>query len=57
MAPPNRGRSHLDLSSPDRLRSHSLEERRMRNPNIAKKFNRLLRVYDENDDRKQLGHI
>ena len=38
-------------SSPSRTRAHSLEERRIRNPNIAKKFSRLLRVYNDEDRR------
>lgn len=54
-APPPtlRGRSQR---SPDRLRSRSLDERRIRNPHIAKKFSRLLRVYEENPS-KQFGVI
>jgi hypothetical protein len=51
--PPSRGRSQ---HSPDRLRSRSLDERRIRNPHIAKKFSRLLRVYEENPS-KQFGVI
>ena len=37
--------------SPSRARARSLEERRIRNPNIAKKFSRLLRVYNDEDRR------
>jgi hypothetical protein len=32
--------------SPSRNRARSLDERRIRNPGLAQKFNRLLRVYD-----------
>ena len=38
-------------ASPSRARAHSLEERRIRNPNIARKFSRLLRVYNDEDRR------
>ena len=37
--------------TPSRERSHSLEERHIRNPNIARKFSRLLRVYNDEDRR------
>jgi len=41
-----------DMMSPqDRLRSRSLEERRIRNPNIAKKWSRLLRVYEQDGNK------
>lgn len=43
--PPRRGR--LLTKSPGRQRARSLEERRPRNPSIARKFSRMLRVYDE----------
>ena len=36
--------------SPSRNRSRSVDERRTtRNPSLARKFNRLLRVYDHDD--------
>jgi hypothetical protein len=57
--PPSRGRSQKDeghSGSADRLRSRSLDERRIRNPHIAKKFSRLLRVYEDNPS-KQFGII
>ena len=38
------GRGEMDGS-----RSRSLEERRVRNPNIARKFSRMLRVYGDDD--------
>eukprot|EP00977_Amphora_coffeiformis_P006280 scaffold1351_cov176-Amphora_coffeaeformis.AAC.14 len=38
-------------ASPSRARAHSLEERRIRNPNIARKFSRFLRVYNDEDRR------
>lgn len=38
--------------SPDRERARSLEEPRIRNPNIARKFNRLLRVYDTDNSQR-----
>jgi hypothetical protein len=52
--PPAGGRASRASRSPGRSRARSLEERRIRNPSIAKKFNRLLRVYDDNDE---LGYI
>eukprot|EP00522_Entomoneis_paludosa_P008128 CAMPEP_0172454030 /NCGR_PEP_ID=MMETSP1065-20121228/11135_1 /TAXON_ID=265537 /ORGANISM="Amphiprora paludosa, Strain CCMP125" /LENGTH=1520 /DNA_ID=CAMNT_0013206289 /DNA_START=261 /DNA_END=4823 /DNA_ORIENTATION=+ len=50
-APPPRGRKNLKAS--ESSRSRSLEERRVRNPNIARKFSRMLRVYGDDDN----GHI
>lgn len=49
VAPPSRsrGRRGSRSLSPSRGRARSLEEKRIRNPNIAKKFSRLLRVYDD----------
>jgi hypothetical protein len=36
--------------SPSRGRARSLDERRIRNPSLARKFNRLLRVYDRDSE-------
>ena len=47
--PPVRSRGRRSSKSPSRLRARSLEERRIRNPGIARKFGRLLRVYDDDD--------
>lgn len=55
--PSGRSRHTRDSRSPNRNRAHSLEERRIRNPNIAKKFSRLLRVYDEPEKHQQVGYI
>jgi hypothetical protein len=41
------GRSRQSSESPARSRARSLDERRIRNPSIARKYNRLLRVYDQ----------
>ncbi|KAL7581360.1 hypothetical protein ACA910_021955 [Epithemia clementina (nom. ined.)] len=43
----NRGRSGQEKS--EASRSRSLEERRVRNPNIARKFSRMLRVYGDEE--------
>ena len=43
----NRGRS--DQEKMETNRSRSLEERRVRNPNIARKFSRMLKVYGEDE--------
>lgn len=51
------GRRSRDSRSPSRDRARSLEERRIRNPTIAKKFSRLLRVYDEKGETNQVGNI
>jgi hypothetical protein len=48
--PASRGRRR-GVSPSHAARSRSLEERRIRNPNIAKKFSRLLRVYNDEDRR------
>jgi hypothetical protein len=46
-----RGRESTSQSaSPGRGRAKSLDERRIRNPSIARKFSRLLRVYDIEKD-------
>ena len=50
--PPARGRRLRRASkSPSRARARSLEDGRVRNPNIARKFTRLLRVYDDKEGR------
>lgn len=46
LPPPLQNRGRRYGSTQDRERSRSLEDSRSRNPNIAKKFSRLLRVYD-----------
>lgn len=47
--PPSRGRRNSKGNkSPGR--SRSLEERRVRNPNIARKFSRMLRVYNDDEN-------
>jgi len=54
----SRGRRRVPSSQPgDRERAHSLEDvrRRGRSPNLAKKFSRLLRVYDS--DKKSRAYI
>ena len=63
-APGNRdGRSgqrrHSRASkSPSRDRARSLEERRTRNPTIAKKFSRLMRLYDDGgQNANEAGYI
>jgi hypothetical protein len=50
---PPRGRNRFGAKPPSRERAQSLEERRTRNPTIAKKFSRLMRLYDDDD----VGHI
>ena len=51
--PPSRSisRGRRRNGSPSRDRARSLEERRIRNPNIARKFSRLLRVYNDEERR------
>jgi hypothetical protein len=51
IAPPanSRGRNRRGAKSPSRERAQSLEERRTRNPTIAKKFSRLMRLYDDEE--------
>ena len=51
----NRGRRSASKSrSPVRGRAKSLDDRRIRNPSIARKFSRLLRVYDTEKDTAQI---
>ena len=53
--PPSRGRRAS--KSPSRDRARSLEERRIRNPNIARKFGKLLRVYGDDGGDRQRAHV
>lgn len=52
----DRGRRRSESKSPSRDRARSLDERRIRNPSIARKFSRLIRVYDQ-DRRAQKAQI
>lgn len=52
---PESHRRSAKSRSPSRSRARSLDERRIRNPNIPRTFNRLLRVYD--DDKGGRGYI
>ena len=51
-APPtSRGRGRRRGASPPLTRSRSLDDSRVRNPGLARKFGRFLRVYDSNNER------